>query len=64
MTDKVLKSRRIAEDTDETSSDGLDELRRSAMMAHLLDSLESGTRHRPLRPPGVRDGRPPLPYRG
>ena len=43
MTDKVLKSRRIAEDTDEASSDGLDELRKSAMMAHLLDALDSGT---------------------
>jgi hypothetical protein len=43
MTDTVLKSRRVAEDTDETSSDGLDELRKSAMMAHLLDALESGT---------------------
>ena len=43
MTDKVLKSRRVAEDTDETRRDGLDELRKSAMMAHLLDALESGT---------------------
>jgi hypothetical protein len=43
MTDKVLKTRRVAEDTHETSSNGLDELRKSAMMAHLLDALESGT---------------------
>jgi hypothetical protein len=43
MTDKVLKTRRVAEDTHEISSNGLDELRKSAMMAHLLDALESGT---------------------
>ena len=43
MTEKVLKTRRVAEDTDETGSGGLDELRKSAMMTHLLDALDSGT---------------------
>jgi hypothetical protein len=51
MTEKVLKSRRVAEDTDaarsvgldQTRSEGVDELRKSPMMAHLLDALESGT---------------------
>jgi hypothetical protein len=43
MTEKVLKSRRVAEDTDGARTDGLDELRTSAMMAHLLDALDNGT---------------------
>ena len=43
MADKVLKSRRAAEDRESTNSGGLNELRKSAMMAHLLDALERGT---------------------
>ena len=42
MTEKVLKTRHVGADTDETTSDGLIELRKSAMMAHLLDALEGG----------------------
>jgi DNA primase large subunit len=42
MTDRVLKTRRVGEDTDEEMTGGLDELRKSAMMAHLLDALERG----------------------
>src|SRR5688500_9436017 len=46
MAEKVLKARRVAEDTaedtEQKSSDDVAELRKSAMMAHLLDALESG----------------------
>jgi hypothetical protein len=42
MTDRVLKTRRVGEDTDEDMTGGLDELRKSAMMAHLLDALDRG----------------------
>ena len=43
MAEKMLKSRRVAEDTDQNRSEGLAELRKSSMMAHLLDALEKGT---------------------
>ena len=43
MAEKILKSRQVAEDTGPVRSDGLSELRKSSMMAHLLDALEKGT---------------------
>src|SRR5215212_3497529 len=43
MAEKILKARQIAEDTSETRSDGVAALRKSSMMAHLLDALEKGT---------------------
>ena len=41
MAEKTLNARSVAEHTDETTAEG--ELRNSAMMAHLMDALESGT---------------------
>jgi hypothetical protein len=41
MAKKKLKASSVAEHTDETCAEG--ELRNSAMMAHLMDALESGT---------------------
>jgi hypothetical protein len=41
MTEKTRTAPSLAEHTDETSAEG--ELRKSAMMAHLMDALESGT---------------------
>ena len=41
MAEKTVKARSVAEHTDETTAEG--ELRNSAMMAHLMEALESGT---------------------
>ena len=43
MVEKILRARKVADEVQEDRSYGLDELRKSAMMAHLLDALERGT---------------------
>jgi hypothetical protein len=43
MAEKTLRARKVADEIEESRMTGLDELRKSAMMAHLLDGLERGT---------------------
>jgi hypothetical protein len=43
MAEKTLRARKVADDIGEGRDSGLDDLRKSAMMAHLLDALERGT---------------------
>ena len=43
MAEKTLRARKVADEIEESRKTGLDELRKSAMMAHLLDGLERGT---------------------